>query len=445
MTEKGIEANKFIEILNWKKYQEKMPEKGATWFKVHCSLANCEAFQLLNYKAQMTLIALWLFAAESGRWIIKADPKYLFRKCRLLKEEPDLKPLLNAIDDYGRPNPFIAFCDAPAEGDSTASDCDPSRSRKGALESGKSARSKAQPKERARVVNYEDEMLLKTACKIGDYRGYVSARTLQIKMKIGYLKARSIIEMMLEKGLIGMYKSGLGYGYLAALEKRNTEKRREDKSREDGILTDSERKKDREIRTESLRTPVEAKPADRQYQQEQQNPSGKTQQQNQALMQAKPQDTAQKPVEPANPMESDVGAVSSHHVPTQPRTAYRGGKIVRIKDVLNNWLPAHWQDPDAEQFGWDMVAALGYPTDRTNQASRSEWGSFAAWYCRLKQVLPAVVYDELREIAIKKAIFIKTKARSARNKSAVWFKIMDGELASRGIRLPDSRASPAVG
>jgi hypothetical protein len=152
---------------------------------------------------------------------------------------------------------------------------------------------------------------------------------------------------------------------------------------------------------------------------------------------------AVKPVEPENPTDSEAGAVVTHHVPTQPRSAYRDGRPQSIGHIISGVFPAHWQDADAEAFGWEIVEALGISSDRSNEHSRSEWGSFAAWFSRLKAAVPSVVYTELRGIAVQKAEYLRKKGKSARNKSAVWFKILNGELSSRGINLPDARASPA--
>jgi len=148
-------------------------------------------------------------------------------------------------------------------------------------------------------------------------------------------------------------------------------------------------------------------------------------------------------LKPVNPMESEATAASSHHVPKQPSSAFKQGDPQHIGRIISGRFPEHWQDPDAEAFGWEIVEALGMSTDRENQQSRAEWGSFASWWSRVKQAAPTVAIEELRADAIKKAEYVHTKAKSARNKSAVWFKIMRGELLSRGIALPDSRASPA--
>jgi len=425
---------KFIEILNWQKYQERMPTKGASWFKLHCSLANCEAFQSLEYKDQMTLIGIWMLAAESGRYILKADKKYLFRKIRILKEEPDLEPLLSAVDDYGLPNPFIRYCDVP-KFDDTASDRASDRASDSASDSAQEHASERDQKTWLKVKNICDNPLYNTAVKIAAYRGYVSARNLQKKLKIGNKKANDIIYAMRHDQLLGRYVARKGWESLTALEKSKTEKIREEKIREE---TDSyrnpEEEREREKKT-GLNTSRETQ------KQEKQNPS--TAESNSSTITEPAHKDTQKPAKPENPMESEAAAVSTHHVPKQPSSAYRRSGIVHISDCLNQRFPEHWRDEDCQQFGWAIVEALGMQVNPDNEQMRSEWGAFASWWSRLKAVVPSVVYDELRVKAIDKARFVNSpKAKSARNKSAVWFTIMAGELNSRGITLPAPRVSP---
>lgn len=142
-----------------------------------------------------------------------------------------------------------------------------------------------------------------------------------------------------------------------------------------------------------------------------------------------------------NSMESEVTAVEAHHVPRQPSSAFRGGNPKHIGHIISGWFPPHWQDLEAEAFGWEMVEALGISTNRSDQNSRSEWGAFASWLCKLKQVVPGHVCDDLKSKAIEKAKYVRKKAKKG-NKSAIWTSIMAGELASRDIKLPDDRAGP---
>lgn len=127
-------------------------------------------------------------------------------------------------------------------------------------------------------------------------------------------------------------------------------------------------------------------------------------------------------------------------MPKPPHSAYRRGSPQRIGSVLAERFPDHWQDPDAEAFGWEIVRALGYPDDQHNVTVRSEWGAFASWWSRVKKAAPAMVQDELWAVAVKKAVYVCKKAKTAKNRSAVWFHIMAGEFSHRGIRLPPVRA-----
>ncbi len=434
----------FIEILNWKKYQERMPDK-ASWFKVHCSLANCEAFQSLDYKSQMLLIGLWMFAAESGRYIIKADRRYLFRNIRILKEEPDLEPLLNAVDDYGRPNPFIRYCDAPVSDGGTASE----KPKETALSPPKSARARAQSKmpekARAEIDKTACDPLYDSVLKTAAYDGYISVRKLQSKFRIGVSRAKSIIEMMKENGLLGGYFTGRGYAYKPALEKCNTDKRREDKRREDGILTDSGKEKEERKEKTGLNTAKETQ------QEEQQNPKLKAQQQKAALMQIASQDSEQKPVSPLKPDRPDESAVISPDGRTQPTSSFRGGqpqsigRIIKGNFKINNesiW----WSDPECVSHGRAVIEALGFIADLTNENIKSEWGAFTNWLFKLKGVCSnRQTIEDLKSRMIQKAHWVNSsKCKRKKNPQALLTFIMAGELSSRGIHLPDIRASPAM-
>jgi hypothetical protein len=76
---------------------------------------------------------------------------------------------------------------------------------------------------------------------------------------------------------------------------------------------------------------------------------------------------------------------------------------------------------------------------------RSQWGAFASWWCRLKQAAAMDLWPEIRLIAVRKAQFVRVKARSARNKAAVWTAIMGKEMVHHGIHLPQARDGPATG
>jgi hypothetical protein len=105
------EEGRFIEIANWKKAQPGMPDKDAQWMKLYKSLGDCHQFLVLSERSQMLVIALWLYATESGRYVFPADPKWLRQHIKLLKHDPDLRPLLEAKDEYGEPAPFIRIVD----------------------------------------------------------------------------------------------------------------------------------------------------------------------------------------------------------------------------------------------------------------------------------------------------------------------------------------------
>ena len=199
-------------------------------------------------------------------------------------------------------------------------------------------------------------------------------------------------------------------------EKR--EERREEK-REDEILSDFEKRKERKEKTRiKTRVSTEADETEQQA----------------AGVQA-----AEKPAEPVNPNDSEAGAVEAHIVPKPPQSAYRGPQA--IGTIIGQRFADHWQDPDAEAFGWEIIEALGLPTDRHNIKARSEWGSFAKWWLDIKKICPAIALEQLRDTAISKAKFLNSpKARSARNKSAVWFHIMKGEICSGSGKR--ARASP---
>lgn len=435
-----MESKQFIEIVNWRKYQERMPDKGASWFKVHCSLANCEAFQSLDYKDQMTLIAIWTFAAESGRSVIKADRRYLFRNCRLLKEEPDLEPLLNAVDDYGRPNPFIRYCDAPVISDPDMRDDERlDRARNSYKKRDASQSKSAGKKARSQAAKSSEDPLYMTAIKTASYDGYVSVRKLQSKLRIGVSRAKLIIETMKENGLLGGYFTGKGYVYKAALLKRNTEKRREEEIREESDSYRNPEEKNRE--KEEIRNKEAAQVQHRRKK----NAQEEAARQKQALLAEQAQDSGRKSVNPHNPMESDESAVITHTLPKPPTSSFRGGPAVPIGRVIRGQFPLHWDSGECEEFGREVIEALGIVADKSNAYSVQEWGAFGHWLVRLKSVCcDSAVVEEIKEYMIDKARWIMSpKCKRKDNPPALLTSIMDGALAKRGIHLPDKRASPA--
>ncbi len=104
---------RFIEIVNWKKAQPRMKGKDNAWMKSYTSLLDHEAFANLDDAARVLLWMLWLYASRSGQHIFPASPKWLMRKIPTLNSEPDLRPLIEAVDVYGNPEPFIKCCGAP--------------------------------------------------------------------------------------------------------------------------------------------------------------------------------------------------------------------------------------------------------------------------------------------------------------------------------------------
>ena len=68
---------------------------------------------------------------------------------------------------------------------------------------------------------------------------------------------------------------------------------------------------------------------------------------------------AEKPAEPVNPNDSEAGAAEAHIVPKPPQSAYRGPQAIGA--IIGQRFADHWQDPDAEAFGWQIVEALGLP------------------------------------------------------------------------------------
>jgi len=163
----------------------------------------------------------------------------------------------------------------------------------------------------------------------------------------------------------------------------------------------------------------------------------------QTAVTAAPQPEALEPEKPENPIDSEAGSAKRYVLPRPTRSDIRDKRPKSIGAIIGEWIPSHWLDPDAESFGWEIVRALGYPDDQYNLKSRSEWGAFAAWWTRVKQSAPTIVLDELRARAINKAVYLRTKGKSAKNPSAVWFHIMNGELSKRGVTMTQpARASP---
>lgn len=269
----------------------------------------------------------------------------------MLNSKPDLGPLLDAVDCYGNPTPFIRYCPPPKakKADSTRS-----KSNRGGTTGTKVAtRTRARAHARAGESRVEESRVEKKE------------------------------------------------------ERRETKplrvSRKEERERKERISTTTAQK-------------IEA-------------------QQTEAL----------EPEKPENPIESEAGSAKRHIMPKPARSANRRQVNSQIiGDIIAERFPDHWQDADAESFGWEIVRALGYSDDPKNLKTRSEWGAFAAWWSKVKKATPITVLDELRAKAIWKAKYLCKYGRSAKNKSAVWFHIMHGELSKRGVRMTLSiRASPS--
>ena len=105
---------RFIEVVNWRRAQPTMTGDHNAWLKLYTSLLDHDGFRSLDNDGRMLIVALWLYAAYSGRHIFPADPKWLKGHIPLIEGDVDLGPLLDARDAYGRPTPFVAYCDPPA-------------------------------------------------------------------------------------------------------------------------------------------------------------------------------------------------------------------------------------------------------------------------------------------------------------------------------------------
>lgn len=206
------------------------------------------------------------------------------------------------------------------------------------------------------------------------------------------------------------------------------EEKREEESREE----QSREEKKREEKTKPLRVS------------EEKNRKRKEQISSAPEQTASAQPTAAtEPEKSVNPMDSEAGSAKRHVLPRPTRSALGHRGPEHIGAILNDRFKEHWQDTDAERFGWSIVQALGYSVDPNNFKSRSEWGAFASWWSRLKKSAPVMVHDEIRAKAIQKADYLRRKGKSAKNRSAVWFHVMNGVLGTRGITMNQTaRASP---
>ena len=400
--------HKYIELINWGKAQPRMSGDNNIWLKLYTSILDNEQVTKLDSDSYRLLTNLWALAARLGTNILPADVNWIKRRIPYLVEhnlKVNLKPLLEITDMYGRPAPFIRYCDAPSAEQLKEEPAKPPN-----------------PGDQQPAAAEQKDVLCDRCVAYAAASEYISARALSDKFKITWARANKIVKSMQIQGLVGEFIPGKGFVVKARAQ---SEESRAEKNSPNGLYGEKKEENNPNGLEES--------------------PQSRAQRQKQALMQGIAQKQAQKPVEPVNPKESETGAVTTHHVPKQPQSAYRAYKAQpeRIGQIISGVFPGHWSDPDCESFGWEIVEALGMSTDRSNQHSRSEWGTFARWLLQLKSVVNVIVSDEIRVIAIKKAKFLSSpKGKSARNKGAVWLTIMAGELRSRGIKLPDIRASP---
>lgn len=326
----------YIEICNWTKAQPKMKGVNNPWLKLYTSLLDNEPFLALDNTSRMLLIALWLYAARSGRHIFPADPDWLMKRIPMITEKPDFGPLMESQDVFGNVNSFVKYCEKPKKA------------------------------------------VKKTAKK-------------KVKKTVKKAKIKKSSKNRVEQSRAKQSRADKSTVSLTDTEKKN--------SKEDNIKT-------------GLEQQTQEKP-----QQEPQSPTSPT-----------------SPTSPLNPAESEA-AVLGHHVPGQPCSALKSSGSPHIGNVISGMFPEHWQDPEAEEFGWSVINALGLPNDRGDMNVRSEWGSFAAWFVRLKKTVPTHVCSEMKIKALRKADHITKKSRTTRNRSAVWFTVMKSELNSRGINL----------
>ena len=61
----------------------------------------------------MTNFRCQLEGRTSGRHIFPADPAWIHKRIPTLNSPPALGPLIDAVDVYGHPAPFIRYCPAP--------------------------------------------------------------------------------------------------------------------------------------------------------------------------------------------------------------------------------------------------------------------------------------------------------------------------------------------
>jgi len=379
------QTGKYIEIINWKKAQPKMKDGPNAWMKLYTSLLDHDGFGGMNDSARVLLIGLWLYAARTGHYILPADPKWLHRKIPMLHAEPNLKPLLEAKDIFGHPTPFLQYCDHPQVKKAKEQEFEAAKD----IKKGKDGAEKpAKPKKNKRAQKPGTDVAT---------RAHARSRPRSRESRVE--------ESRLEKTRVEP-STLTGFG-----------KEKEERETLSGFSKEESR--------------AEESTADQK----------RAEQRTATADQNRPE-----PEKPENPMESEAGGAIQHIVPTPPHSVRRSGPQA-IGLIIRGRFPDHWMDADAEAFGWEIIEALGMPSDRSDENTRSEWGAFASWWCQVKHAAPGLMLGELRSMAIGKAVWIHAgpkKPKNVRNPRALWTHIMDKELVHHGITLPPARASPQV-
>jgi len=415
----------FFEIVNWKKAQPKLSGRGNTWCKNYTSLLEHDGYASLADGSRNLLHMLWLYAARTGQHILPADSKWLWRQIPILNSEPDLRPLLETKDIYGRPTPFLRLCGPPGPDDSPREDV--------SHEGGKKRKSPARkPAAAGSNDPLSAEALESLSTRVAGSTGYVTVRATATTLKTGNRRAAEIVKSIVEAGLAGDYVPGKGRPLSryrkTKTEENRLEKRRLGKNREDPApyrASDHPEKKRKSLTGFSKEEQTQATA-------DQSSPE---------QTQATADQSSPEPENPSIPTNSDAEQAKVHHVPRPARSAARGPE--QIGAILGRRFKPWWDDEDCEAFAWAIVEALGYSSDRLNLQSRNEWGTVAAWWWQLKQAAPFAIIAELRVKALEKATEIRTKRkRHVNNPGAMWVYIMGKEMVSHGVRLPDERAGP---
>ena len=403
-----MESKQFIEVINWDRAQPLMSGENNPWYKQYTSTLDNEQIIQLDDAAYRLLTNIWALAArlnikDHGN-VMRADTAFLKRHIPYLLEhniEPNLEPLMNIKDMYGRAAPFIRYCEAPTA--RKAKD-----ERRGTSDDGQCTTGEVQ----------KDKLYDKVVAILGANE-FISARALMSKFRISFDRAKNIVKSLQGGGLVGDFVKGKGFVVKARAQ---LEQNRVEKIDSPNGLSEEKKR----INPNGFK----------------ESPQSKAQKQKQALLCSQSQNSGHEPANPLESDESDGSAVSTHILPKQPTSSFRGGQVQPVGNIIKGQFPLHWDSGECEEFGRDVLNALGIPADKSREFSKQEWGAFANWLSRLKSVCSAEsIINELKEKMISKAAMLN-KRKGKMNKSAVLTSIMEGELQSRGLNLPDVRASP---